>query len=171
MTIARNLLLATAVLFAVVLQAALMPHLSWRGVVPNLVLLVVVAGALTRGAHTGVVLGFCAGLALDLAPPADHLAGRWAIALLVVGYLAGSVRRDERPTLSVVVLTAGVCSFVGASVYALLGVVLRDPAVAVLDVLTAVGAGVLSDLIVAPIVLLPMLLLLTRLEPQRRLLA
>lgn len=170
MTLARNLLLAAAVLLAVVFQAALMPHVSWRGVVPNLVLLVVVAAALTRGAHTGVVIGFCAGLALDLAPPADHLAGRWAIALLIVGYIAGSVRREERPTLSVVVLTAAVCSFVGASVYALLGVVLRDPAVAVTDVLTAVGAGVVSDLIVAPLVLLPLLLVLTRLEPQRRLL-
>lgn len=170
MTLVRNLAIAVAVLLAVVLQAALMPHVSWRGVVPNLVLLVVVAVGLTRGAHTGVVLGFCAGLALDLTPPADHLAGRWALALLVVGYLAGSVRREERPTLSVVVVTAAVCSFVGSSVYALLGVVLRDPAVAVGDVLAAVGAGVVSDVLVAPLVLVPLLLVLTRMEPQRRLL-
>ncbi|MDT9591845.1 rod shape-determining protein MreD [Nocardioides zeae] len=170
MTAARNTVVAVAVLAAIVLQAALVPHLSWRGVVPNLVLLVVIAGALTRGAYTGVVLGFCAGLALDLAPPSDHVVGRWALALLVVGYLAGSVRRDERPTVPVVLVTAAVASFVGSSVFALLGVVLSDPGVPVLDVLGAVGAGVLSDIVLAPLVLLPMLLLLTRLEPQRRLL-
>jgi hypothetical protein len=31
------------------------------------------------------VLGFVAGLLLDLVPPADHEAGRWALALVVVG--------------------------------------------------------------------------------------
>ena len=44
-----------------------------------------------------MLVGFAAGLALDLAPPADHLAGRWALALVVVGYVAGRARRDGRP--------------------------------------------------------------------------
>ncbi len=34
------------------------------------------------------------GLLLDLAPPADHVAGRWALALLLAGYVAGRVRQD-----------------------------------------------------------------------------
>ena len=42
------------------------------------------------------MLGFAAGLLLDLAPPADHVAGRWALALVLVGYLAGRVRQDVR---------------------------------------------------------------------------
>ncbi|WZH50687.1 MAG: rod shape-determining protein MreD [Nocardioides alkalitolerans] len=168
MNAARSAVTALAVLLAVVLQAALLPGLSWRGVVPNLVLLVVVAGALTRGPNVGVILGFCAGLALDLAPPADHLAGRWALALMVVGYVAGSVRRDERPTVPVVLVTAAVASFVGSSVFALLGVVMQDPATSVGDVLAAVGVGLVSDVVVAPLVLLPLLVLLTRFEPQRR---
>ncbi|MDF9716296.1 rod shape-determining protein MreD [Nocardioides sp. ChNu-153] len=169
MTALRTGVTALAVLLAIVLQAALLPHVGWRGVVPNLCLLVVVAGALTRGAHFGVVLGFCAGLALDLAPPADHLAGRWALALMAVGLVAGLVRRDERPTIPVVLVTAAVASFVGASVFGLLGVVTGDPGVAVTDVLLAVVAGVAGDLIVAPLVLLPLMVLLTRFEPQRRL--
>lgn len=168
MTATRTAVTAGAVLVAIVLQAALFPHVAWRGVVPNLVLLVVVAGALTRGAQFGVVLGFCAGLALDLAPPAEHLAGRWALALMAVGYVAGMVRREARPTLPTVVVTAAVCSFVGTSVFAILGLVLSDPAVPVSQLLTAVGIGVIWDVLVTPLVLLPLLLLLVRLEPQRR---
>ena len=64
-------------------------HLAVQGVVPDLVLLVVVAAGLAYGSELGLVLGFGAGLLLDLAPPADHYAGRWALALMVVGYVAG----------------------------------------------------------------------------------
>ncbi len=56
-----------------------------RASCPNLCLLVVVGAALTRGPQFAAVLGFVAGVALDLAPPADHVAGRWALALVVVG--------------------------------------------------------------------------------------
>jgi rod shape-determining protein MreD len=87
---------------------------------------------------------------------------------MVVGYVAGSVRRDERPTVPVVLVTAAVASFVGSSVFALLGVVMQDPATSVGDVLAAVGVGLVSDVVVAPLVLLPLLVLLTRFEPQRR---
>ena len=80
-----------------VLQVAVFPHLAWEGIVPNLCLLVVVAAALVRGPAFAATLGFFAGLLLDLAPPADHVAGRWALALVVVGYLAGRMRQDARP--------------------------------------------------------------------------
>ena len=83
-----------ASLLAVVLQVAVFSALSFEGVVPNLALLVVVAAALVRGPEFAAVLGFLGGLAIDLAPPADHVAGRWALALVVVGYLAGRVRHD-----------------------------------------------------------------------------
>ena len=39
------------------------------GVAPDLVLLVVVALALSSGPMPGLITGFCAGLALDIAPP------------------------------------------------------------------------------------------------------
>ncbi len=88
---------------ALVLQVSLFPHFAWQGIVPNLCLLVVVGAALTRGAQFAAVLGFLAGVALDLAPPADHVAGRWALALVVVGYVAGRVRQDVKPTAVAVV--------------------------------------------------------------------
>ena len=82
---------------ALVLQVSLFPHFAWHGIVPNLCLLVVVGAALTRGPQFAAVLGFVAGVLLDLAPPADHVAGRWALALVVVGYVAGRVRQDVKP--------------------------------------------------------------------------
>ncbi len=99
-------LVAMAVVgLALVLQVSLFPHFAWQGVVPNLCLLVVVGAALTRGAQFAAVLGFLAGVVLDLAPPADHVAGRWALALVVVGYVAGRVRQDVKPTAVAVVST------------------------------------------------------------------
>ena len=68
-----------------------------QGVVPDLVLLVVVAAGLAYGSELGLVLGFGAGLLLDLAPPADHYAGRWALALMVVGLRRRAARRPRAP--------------------------------------------------------------------------
>ena len=93
---------------------------------PNFCLLVVVAAALVRGPAFAATLGFFAGLLLDLAPPADHVAGRWALALVVVGYVAGLMRQDTRPSATTVVATVAAASFVGTSVYALSGLVLGD---------------------------------------------
>ena len=47
------------------------------------------AASISRGPQVGAVVGFCAGLLVDLAPPADHVAGRWALALVVVGLRGG----------------------------------------------------------------------------------
>ena len=81
----RWVVAAAAIVLALVVQVSLFPHLAWNGIVPNLCLLVVVAAALTVEAPFALVLGFTAGLVLDLAPPADHVAGRWALALTMAG--------------------------------------------------------------------------------------
>ncbi|MGY2704393.1 rod shape-determining protein MreD [Nocardioides sp. HB32] len=154
--------------FALVLQVSLFPHLAWHGVVPNLCLLVVVGAALTRGPQFAMVLGFAAGVALDLAPPADHLAGRWALALVVVGYVAGQVRQgsrgDSRPASGTVLATVAASSFVGTSVFALSGVVLGDP-IAIPELLEVIVVALLWDLLLTPLVLPPVMALFRRLEP------
>ena len=100
-----------AVVVALVVQVSLFPHLAWHGIVPNLCLLVVVAAALTVEAPFALVLGFAAGLTLDLAPPADHVAGRWALALTVAAFLAARVRQDVKPSAVAVVGTVAAASF------------------------------------------------------------
>jgi rod shape-determining protein MreD len=165
----RALVALVAVAVALVLQVSVFPHLAWDGIVPNLCLLVVVAAALTRGAQFAAVLGFVAGVALDLAPPADHVAGRWALALVVVGYVAGRVRQDVRPTATAVVATVAASSFVGTSVFAISGLVLRDPSLGVGDLLEVIAVALLWDILLTPFVLPPVMAMFRRLQPDRSL--
>ena len=156
-----------AVGFALVLQVSLFPHVAWQGIVPNLCLLVVVGAALTRGAQFAAVLGFAAGVVLDLAPPADHVAGRWALALVIVGYVAGRVRQDVKPTATAVVVTVAASSFVGTSVFALSGLFLRDPVTDVVELLQVILVAVLWDVLLTPFVLPLVMTMFHRLEPER----
>jgi rod shape-determining protein MreD len=165
MSVLRGAALTALVLLAVVLQVAVFSSFSVAGVVPDLALLVVVAAALVRGPEFAAVLGFLGGLAVDLAPPSDHVAGRWALALVVVGYLAGRVRQDARESTIAALVTVAACSFVGTSVYALLGLLLGDGPLPVGDMLRVIGIGVLWDVLVAPLVLPLLLLTFRRLRP------
>ncbi|HET9860982.1 MAG TPA: rod shape-determining protein MreD [Nocardioidaceae bacterium] len=167
MVAVRALVVTLVVMLAVVLQVGLFPYLAYDGVVPNLALLVVVAAALVRGPEFAAVLGFLSGLAIDLAPPADHVAGRWALALVVVGYLAGRVRHDARTSAVAAVIAVAASSFVGTSVFALSGLVLQDPAVPVAEALQVVPVAVLYDVLITPFVLPLMMRLFRRLEPHQ----
>jgi rod shape-determining protein MreD len=153
------------VVAALLLQVAIFPHLAWEGIVPNFCLLIVVAAALVRGPSFAATLGFLAGLMLDLAPPADHVAGRWALALVVVGFVAGLMRQDTRSAASTVVATVAVASFVGTSVYALTGVVLGDSVGGPGDLVRVIVVALLWDVLLTPLVVPGVMRLLARLEP------
>ncbi len=167
MSMVRPLVLTLLVTVAVALQVAAFSYLSYDGVVPNLALLLVVAAALVRGPDFAMVLGFFAGLAIDLAPPADPVAGRWALALVVVGYLAGRVRHDAGTSAVAAVITVAASSFVATSVFALSGMVLRDPSVPVAEALQVIPIAVLYDVLLTPFVLPPAMRLLRRIQPHR----
>lgn len=167
MSLLRMVAAFLVVSLALVLQVSLFPHFAWQGIVPNLCLLVVVGAALTRGPQTAVLLGFLAGVALDLAPPADHLAGRWALSLVVVGYVAGRVRQDVKPTAVAVVATVAASSFIGTSVFAITGLIFQDPLLDTSEMLQVILIAVLWDVLLTPFVLPPVMALFNRLEPQR----
>ena len=167
MRVLRGLLFLALVLVAVVLQVSFFAAFSFDGVVPNLALLVVVAAALTRGPEFAALLGFAGGLAVDLVPPADHLAGRWALALVVVGYLAGRVRHDAGASAGAAVVTVAASSFVGTSVFALSGMVLRDPSVPVAEALQVIPVSVVYDVLLTPFVLPLAMRLFRRMQPHR----
>ena len=157
----RNVLVGLVVVIAVVLQLRVAPAFAIRGITADLALLVVVAVALTRGGQAAIVTGFAAGVLLDLAPPADHTAGRWALALLIVGFVAGRVRegsagqgRYGRPNALTVMATVAACAFIGVSIFAVSGLILGEAPVTLLpSVLISVG----YDLLLAPL-LIPALL-------------
>jgi rod shape-determining protein MreD len=166
MAVTRALALTLVLALAVVLQVSVFPYLSYTGVVPDLTLIVVVAAALVRGPEFAAVLGFFGGLAVDLAPPADHVAGRWALALVVVGYLAGRVRHDARSSALAAVITVAASSFVGTSIFALSGILLHDPDLPVGEALRVIPVSVLYDVLVTPFVLPLVLRMFRRLEPR-----
>ena len=163
--VVRTLVIAALVLVALVLQVSFFPSFAYNGVVPNLLLLVVVAAALTRGAEFAMVLGFSAGLLVDLAPPADHVAGRWALALVLAGYLAGRVRQDAGQSALATIVTVAATSFVATSVFALSGLLLRDESVSVVQALQVIPVSVVYDVLLTPFVLPLMMRLFRRFEP------
>ena len=162
MILSRTGLVGVVILLAVILQVAVFNLVAVNGVVPNLALIVVVAASIARGPQLGAVVGFTAGLLIDLAPPADHVAGRWALALVIVAVLAGRVRGDARRSPLAGLTTVAVCSFVGTSLFALSGVVLGDHALPPGEMVQVIGIALLWDLVVAPFVLPPLIAVFDR---------
>jgi len=150
-------LILSVVLVAVALAAQLtiVNRLSLPGGTgPDLVLLVVVALALTGGPLPGVLTGFLAGLALDVAPPASHTIGEYALVFCIVGYVCGRLSGlgEDSPALLYVGISAAAAA-VGAVLYAGLGVMLSDP-----EVTWASVQHVLPPLIVYNVLLSPFVL-------------
>jgi rod shape-determining protein MreD len=94
MRVNRILLSVPLIVVALVIQVSVLARLHLPGAVPDLLLLTVLGLALIYGHVGGALIGFGAGLLADLAPPADHAAGRYALVLCVIGYLAGLVKPE-----------------------------------------------------------------------------
>lgn len=148
----RIALAAVVVVLAVVLQVAALPVVAVNGVVPNLALLVVVAVTVVRGPAVGSFVALCAGLLLDLAPPADHLVGQWALAFVVAAALAGRVRVEVRNSPLATVGLVAVCSFVATSLFALVGLLLGEVTPPPGELIQVVVIALLWDVVVAPVV-------------------
>ena len=84
----RGLLLLVAAVASVTLAA------RSQLVLPDLVLPVVVAGALRTGASRGGLLGLAAGWLVDLMPPGSSVLGTAALVYAAAGLLAGAGRRE-----------------------------------------------------------------------------
>jgi rod shape-determining protein MreD len=153
----RTMLAGILLVLAVTLQTSVLPHLAIAGVVCDLVLLVVVGLGLSRGPEFGAVAGFCGGLLLDVVPPADHTAGRWALALALAGYLAGLIRRDAPVGPWQVGISVLLCTTQAHLVFVATGALLRDPDVQRADIGSrlgvAIGYDVLAAVVVVPLVM------------------
>lgn len=167
MTAVRGAALAALIVLAVTVQVAVFRYVAVDGVVPDLALILVVAAALVRGPEFAAGLGFASGLVLDLAPPADHTAGRWALALVIAGYLAGRVRLDARTSTVAALTTVAAGSFVAGSVYALSGLVVGDSGPGVDRMVPVILVGVVWDVLAAAVLLPLCSALLRRLRPPR----
>ncbi|KAB1986125.1 MULTISPECIES: rod shape-determining protein MreD [Streptomyces] len=159
----RMLLSVTLVVVALVIQVSVLARLHLPGAVPDLVLLTVLALALVYGHVGGALIGFGAGLLSDLAPPADHAAGRYALVLCVVGYLAGLARPENGRLKSATgPMAVVVAAAIGSTVlYAGVGALVGDTAARHVGLNNLLITATLYDLLLAPFVV-PVLMALAR---------
>ncbi|MEV6395968.1 rod shape-determining protein MreD [Streptomyces sp. NPDC051907] len=148
----RVLLSTTLVVVALVVQVSVLARLQLPGAVPDLLLLTVLGLALVYGHMAGAFIGFGAGLLADLAPPADHAAGRYALVLCVIGYLAGLVKPDSGQLKSatgpmLVVVAAAVGSTL---LYAGVGALVGDTAARHVGLGSLLFTAAVYDLLLAP---------------------
>ncbi|ACY97117.1 MULTISPECIES: rod shape-determining protein MreD [Thermomonospora] len=164
----RNLTAAVVIVVALVLQVSVANRLPLPGAVtPDLVLLSVVALALTCGPLMGVVAGFGAGLAADIVPPADHTIGRYALVYCVIGYLCG-LASDEMDRSAVVPFFAvAVGALAGTVLYAGVGMMLGDPRADWHIVARVVPLQVVYDVLASPFVVWAVLRAMRRYERER----
>lgn len=90
--IARLVALGVLLIVAVALQSTLLARLTFLGVIPQLVLVVVVSMAWTGGERVGVTTGFAAGLLLDLLTLPQSITGLYALIYTFVGFAVGFFR-------------------------------------------------------------------------------
>jgi len=79
------------VLFPLIIQTVVFPHLALFGVVPNLILLITICFGLLEGIRPGLYMGILGGLCLDLA--SSGILGINIIALGALGFGAGYLEK------------------------------------------------------------------------------
>ncbi|MGW6457737.1 rod shape-determining protein MreD [Streptomyces sp. NPDC055078] len=163
MRVNRMLLATTLVVVALVIQVSVLARLQLPGAVPDLLLLVILGLAFVYGHLAGAFIGFGAGLLADLAPPADHAAGRYALVLCVIGYLAGLARPENGRIRSatgpmLVVVAAAIGSTL---LYAGVGALVGDTAARQVGLGTLLFTAAVYDLLLAPFTV-PLIMALAR---------
>ncbi|MFC7741990.1 rod shape-determining protein MreD [Nocardiopsis composta] len=143
------------------------PAAAAVGAVPDAVLLVLVAVALHSGPAGAAAAGFACGLAIDLLPPADHEAGRFALLYCLVGYLVSRHGRGEARGAPARYGVAAAAALGTAAGYALLGVLLADPRVGLAAAAFAVPATAAVTMLISPVLLAPAERLLRLLDTER----
>ncbi len=145
---------AALLLLAILVQLTVFGNLRLPGGTgPDLVLVVVVALALTGGPVEGMLDGFFAGLALDVAPPATHLVGQYALVFCVVGYAVGRVgsKLDESAWVPLGVVALG--SALGELLFALTGMIFGNLDITWSTIGHVLPASVVYDVLLSPFVL------------------
>jgi rod shape-determining protein MreD len=150
----RVLISCVLVAVALIAQLTIINRLALPGGAgPDLVLLAVVALALTSGPVPGMLTGFFAGLALDIAPPASHTIGQYALVFCLVGYACGRLAALGEASPALYVAISASAAAVGAVLHAALGIMLSDPQVTWSAVRHVLPPSLAYDVILSPFIL------------------
>jgi rod shape-determining protein MreD len=163
MYVNRFLLSVSLLAVALVFQVSVLARLNLPGAVPDLLLLVVLALAMVYGHVGGALVGFAAGLLADLAPPADHAVGRYALVLAVVGYLAGLIKPESGRvrTAAGPMLVVGLAAVLSTLMYAGVGALVGEGSIRGVGLGSLVFTSTLYDLLLAPFTV-PLVMALAR---------
>ena len=151
----RRAILSAAVLgVALMLQLTVVNRLPLPGAgAPDLVLLTVVALGLCGGPAAGALTGFCAGLALDIAPPGSYLIGQYALVFCLVGYLCGRLRGIANRSALLTIAAAMAAAATGEALSAAFGLAVSNPQVTWPAVRQVLPSSIVYDVVLAPFVL------------------
>ena len=154
MKLKRALLSAAVLGVALMLQLTVVNRLPLPGAgAPDLVLLAVVALGLCGGPAAGAVTGFCAGLALDIAPPGSYLIGEYALVFCLVGYSCGRLRGALNRSALLTIAVAMAVAAAGEALSAAIGLAVSDPQVTWPAVRQVLPSAIIYDAVLTPFVL------------------
>jgi rod shape-determining protein MreD len=143
----RGLLLLVAAVASVTLAV------RWQLALPDLVLPVVVAGALRTGASRGALLGLAGGWLVDLMPPGSSALGTAALVYAAAGLVAGAGRREGETPFGWVAVVGAACAVLVTTgrlvVAAMSGAAVEWPEIGIRLVLTVVLCAVLVPVLVS----------------------
>ena len=147
----RSVRLAGLVVFVVIVQVAVFPHLRLFGVVPDLGLLLALAVGYQEGPEAGAIVGFAAGFGFDLflETPLGLDALTYAVVGYTIGVLESGLFRSPRWMPSFLGAVGGLA---GGLLFIGLGVLVGLDAVKGTQGLVTISYAALYDAILAPFV-------------------
>lgn len=149
----RILAVGLVVLTALTLQTTVLAQLTLLGVIPQLVLVVVIALAWLEGERVGVTAGFFGGLLLDLQLPPASIVGLTALVYTFVGYGVGYFRQySVGESVWSPVLAVAVGSLIAEWGYALLAILLGRAWVSLAFTTKVAALVVLYDALLTPFI-------------------
>ena len=129
LTFPRVLLIIAALGSALVIQSAILARLGLPGATPDMLLVAVLVIALAAGPLVGTVVGFSAGVLVDIAPPAPRSPAPTPAPSAPAGFAIGQAQfPSARPAFAAVLLVGGVSAAVVLG-QAILGTLLGQPEV------------------------------------------
>lgn len=152
MTADPRLRVPLVIFTALLVQVAVLTRLRPFGVVPDLMLLVAVAGGITGGPARGAVIGFASGMAIDIF--LETPLGLSALVFCLVGYTVGAVETGIlRATWWIPVATALVACMAGEALFAVAAQLVGRPhqLTAHLGIVVTI-VGITSAILAPPVV-------------------
>jgi rod shape-determining protein MreD len=151
--VTRMLWVALLLLGSLVLQSTVLEQVTFKGVTPQLSLVVVVSLAYIDGERVGVVTGFTAGFVQDLLLPVGSIVGLTALVYTLIGFAVGSLSRYSvsesvwAPILGVILASAA-----AEASYAAMSIMLGENWVSLAYTGKVIGLVVLYNTLLTPFV-------------------